>query len=143
MAGEVWGGLPQLILAEVSAEIAVSSPTNIEVGRSLFSEVVVREHEQAERPEHASVGCTPAGAAVVGDVSLDHGLQRLFVDLELSLYVQLYDSGNSNNNSSPIQANKILVLVISTLVWYLSCTPDVEGERGSCADGDAAEIPEA
>ena len=97
-------GLPQFILAEVSAEMAINSPADIKVGSSLLGEILIREHEQAKRSDHASVGCAAAGAAVVGDIGLDRGLQRLFVDLELSFYVQLeFRNKNQTNNSDPIQ----------------------------------------
>ena len=65
------------------AKIAINSPANVEVGRSLLGEILSREHEQAEWSEHASVGRAAAGAAVVGDIGLGQGLYRLLVDLKL------------------------------------------------------------
>ena len=95
-------GLPQFILAEVSAEIAVSSPTKIKVGRSLLGETVISEDEQAERSQQAA-GCgTAAGAALVGNICLGRGLQCLFIDQELGFYVQL-EHEKTNNNSSQIE----------------------------------------
>lgn len=81
--------LPQLILAQVSIQTAISPPTHIKVGRSLLGQIFARQNEQSERSQQASCSCTAAGAAIVADVSLDCSLKFMFVDLKLGLDVNL------------------------------------------------------
>ena len=109
----------------MSAQIAINSPTNIEVGRSLLGEFLIRENEQAERPENAPVGCTAAGAAVVGDVGLGCSLYRLLIDLKLGYYVQLERRKKKKKNVSNSNSN----CESPVFVWF-------------CAQNTVIELPE-
>lgn len=106
--------MPELILAQVSLQSAISSPTNVEVGGSLFGEIPICKNEQTKRSKEASGGRTTAGAAVIVDISLDHRLKFSFVDLKLCLYVQLgqwKDQGTpykSKNYSAQKKNSKLL-----------------------------------
>lgn len=69
--------MPELILAEESAEATVGSSSNVEVDGGLLSPVLVGQNQQPERPQCAPPCCSATRAAVVSDVGL-HGLGQCF-----------------------------------------------------------------
>jgi hypothetical protein len=81
--------VPELVLAEEGLEAAVGALGQVEVDGGLLRQVVVGEHEQAERAEKAPPRRAGAGAAVESHVGLRHALHGRRVHLEHGLNVQL------------------------------------------------------
>lgn len=63
--------LPELILAEMCADAAVRSPTDVEINRSLLRPFPICQHEQSKWTECTSAGGSIARAAIVSNVGLD------------------------------------------------------------------------